>query len=239
MSIVMPARAQDLDSLIILPGDARLDPVDFSPYEVEYRSAFGRFFNQVRQFTLDSVDKISVVNLIASPSAVIVDHRIIDAHSMALEGFYSPYFAWGEEFLAARTDTSGYDWTRIPLRGGEPVRMTGVFEHRGMFDDLGFSPTYAALLPLPVGTIFYIPKMQPRRDGSVVTALVEHEVVGRETLSFGAGRSCECWVIEERAANGSISRLWVTREAPFFIKRHRDIGGRRDFISDIVSFRFY
>jgi hypothetical protein len=41
------------------PGDARLTVPDFRPYEAEYTSATGRFFNVVRSFSLAGVPKIS------------------------------------------------------------------------------------------------------------------------------------------------------------------------------------
>jgi len=222
--------------IIILPGDERLSVPEFEPYEVEYDSAFGRFFNQVRKFKGDDGKKISVLNIIEMPQGVIVDHRTIDADSLRIETFNSPYFAWGPEFVFMRAEADSYNLVRVPVAGGEPIHTTGVLDNNGYFDGLGFSPTMAAILPLAVGTKFKMPKDEPRKDGSVASVLTSFEVTGRENLELPSGVSCECWVIQESSKGGTIHKYWISREAPFLIRRHRDVGGKRDFVSGVISF---
>lgn len=225
--------------LTILPGDGRLKVPDFAPYEVEYTSAFGRFFNEVRAFDLEGTPKISVLNLIDTPNSVIVDHSIIDRGTLRQESGMTPLFAWGPEFLVYRATAEAYDLVRVPLAGGAPIHKTGALARAGFFEGLGFSPTLAAFLPLPSGTRFRIPRMQPRPDGSVDVVLVNMAVVGTESITTPAGVSCACTIVEETAEGGPTHRYWVSREAPFLFKRHRDIGGARDFVSEVLTFRHY
>jgi hypothetical protein len=224
-------------SEIILPGDDRLAIADFDAYEAEYASAFGRFINQVRPFQTDEGQKISVINLIHMPQAVIVDHRTIDRTSLRMESFVSPYFAWGQEHITGRMDANGYDWVRVPLDGSAVIRTQGGWDTNGVFDGLGFSPTFSAFLSLEIGDRFRIPRDQARVDGTLDAVLVEMEVIGRESLRLDSGVHCECLVLEETDAAGSIQRYWVGEDAPFLFRRHRDVGGPRDFVSDVLSFR--
>lgn len=223
-------KIQSLDEMTI-------DLPNFKAYEVEYKSGGGRFFHQVRPTRLNGAPKISVINIIDSPAGVIVDSRGIDRKTLRLEYMMSPYFAWGQEYAVAQFGESTYEWLRIPIGGGEPTRLTGQYEHSPFIDDLGFSPTFAALLPLPAGARFTAPVAQPKKDGSISSAVVTYEVIGREKLELKSGLECECWVLEQKAANGGATRFWVSREAPFVFRRHRDIGGPRDFVSDALSFR--
>jgi len=227
--------APEIDT--ILPGDARLSLPDFDAYEVEYTSAFGRFINQVRPFQSDDGAKISVINLIHMPQGVIVDHRTIDRASLRMETFISPYFAWGQEHVTGRMDANGYDWVRTPLDGSEIIRIRGEWDTQGVFDGLGFSPTFAAFMPMEVGTRFQIPRDQARADGTLNAVMIEMEIIGREVLQLESGVRCECWVIEETDTQGATHRYWIGREAPFLFRRHRDIGGPRDFVSEVLSYR--
>lgn len=215
-----------------------VDVPDFVPYEAEYGSAFGRFFHQVRPFELDGDPKISVLNVIDMPGAVIVDSRALDRETLRLEYLMSPYFAWGQEFVVARFGSSGTDWTRVPLGEAPPVTSSGTSEHGGYFEDIGLSPALAALMPLPDGARFRLPVAQPKRDGTVGTLVADYEVIGRETLALAGGLGCTCWVVEQRRGE-EVDRYWVAREPPFVFRRHRDVGGRREHVSDLLSFRTY
>lgn len=218
--------------------DLAIDVPDFEPYEVEYASGSGRFFHQVRPFRLDGVDKISIINIIHMPNGVIVDSRGMDRATLRLDYMMTPYFAWGQEYAVAQFNGPHYEWLRVPLGGGEPTRLSGESEYGGFVGELGFSPSFAALLPLPTGTRFSMPVTQPRADGTVDAVLVTYEIVGRETLRLDSGLGCECWILEGDS-NGSVTRFWVSREAPFVYRRHRDIDGPRDLVSDALSLRSF
>lgn len=209
---------------------------EFESYEVEYTSQSGRFFHQVRPYQRDGADKVSVLNIIHMPDGVIVDSRGMDRKTLRLEYMMSPYFAWGLEYAVAQFSERGFEWLRIPLGGGEATRLTGESEHGGFVDELGFSPVFAAVLPLPTGTRFTLPHAQPQQDGTVRSSLATYEVVGMERIELESGLSCQCWVLEQTSQGGSITRFWVSRDAPFIYRRHRDIGGQRDFVSDARSF---
>ena len=84
-----------------------------------------------------------------------------------------------------------------------------------------------------------MPVPQPRADGTLGSSLLNFEVVGTESLSLPGGFECSCTILEQRDDRGSVTRFWVSRDAPFVYRRHRDIGGQRDFVSDLVGFRPY
>ena len=63
------------------------------------------------------------------------------------------------------------------------------------------------------------------------------EVVGTEDLSLASGYECDCTILEQKGPGESVTRFWVSREAPFVFRRHRDVGGQRDFVSDLLGFQ--
>lgn len=65
-----------------------------------------------------------------------------------------------------------YDWMRIPLGGGDAVRLQGELEN-GAGVDVMFSPTLAALMPLEVGTYFDLAENCPRK-GEYVSSEMDH-----------------------------------------------------------------
>lgn len=218
-------------------AELRIDMPDFDGYEVEYTSQGGRFFHQVRKYQMEGADKVNILNIIHMSNGVIVDSRGMDRSTLELEYMMTPYFAWGQEYVVAQYQGRQYDWVRVPIGGGEPARLVGASEQGPVVDDLGFSPVFASLLPLPHGARFSIPHAQPTREGTIRSALVSYEVVGQERLELESGLSCECWVLEQTSNAGGVTRFWVSRDAPFVFRRHRDIGGSRDFVSDALSFR--
>lgn len=233
-----PLVAQDTGRIIRAEPDG-IDVPDFDGYEVEYTSAFGRFFNRVQPFDVDGAGKISVLNLIEMPDGVIVDSKSIDRATLRLDYFMSPFFAWGQEYIVSQWTAEGMEWNRIPLGGGEAIRVVAESEHGGFMDDLGFSPTLAAVMPLPIGTRFQMPGLRYGTDGSVAERLVDYEVVGRESLSLESGVACDCWVIDQTDAAGATHRFWVSREAPFVFKRARNFGEPQEFVSEVLHFRHH
>ena len=219
----------------IKPGDERIDAPAFEDFEVKYGSSFsktGAFTLQVRNVAGGA--KTHIMDIIPGNDAVIVAFRMIDAKSQRIEFSAGPYFAWGQEYVVQQVSPEGYDLTRVPIGGGEPVRSTGALPNGGFIADT-FSPTIAALMPMEVGAKFRLPLIEPRADQTMANVFADFEVVGKEKLDLESGVSCECWVIETNAS-GMNSRLWVSREAPFFYRWHRDIGGKRDFVSEVLSF---
>lgn len=220
----------------ILPGDTRFNAPAFEDFEVRYGSTFsknGAFTLQVRNVADGA--KIHIMDIIPGEQAVIVAFRMIDAASQRIEFSAGPYFAWGEEFVVQQASPQELDMTRIPIGGGEPVHQASTLPLGGFIADT-FSPTLAALMPMEIGTKFRLPLTEPRADQSMVNVFADFEVLGREKLTLDSGVSCECWVIEEKTS-AMTSHLWVSREAPFFYRWHRDIGGQRDFVSEVLSFK--
>jgi hypothetical protein len=221
----------------VLPGDKRFDTPAFTDYEATYKSAGGKagtFTLQARKS--NNGKKLSLIDIIPMKENVIVSQRVIDLKSHRFEFSAGPFFPWGPEFVVAQTSTTNYDWARIPIGGGEPKRATGEVANTGYISEM-FSPTLSALMPMAVGTRFRLPEAIPIVDETVRSDLIEYEVIGRENLELADGLSCDCWVIEKRNGNGTIERIWVARKAPFVFRRHRDGGGKRDFVSDLLSFR--
>jgi hypothetical protein len=222
---------------VLEPGRQQMVVPRFEPYEAEYGSAFGQFLNQVRSFSLNQAAKISILNLIDMPTGIIVDHRVLDASTLRMELMVSPYFFWGQEILVAQSSAQTVDWTRVPIGGGAPARHTAPVQYQGYFDDVLFGPTLAALPGLQTGAAFQLPLPVASADGGVAAVPVTLTVVGRETLRTPAGPTCECWIIEQKAAGGFATRFWVATQAPFVFRRHRDIGGPREFVSELIGFR--
>lgn len=231
--IVPPISAQDPSPV----SELTIEIPDFQPYEAEYGSAFGRFFNRAWPYVRDGRSKLSVVNTITTPNGIIVDSRSFDRTTLQIDYMMSPYFAWAEEYVVALFGESGFQWTRIPIGGGDPITLRGESDAGPFVDDLGFSPAFAGLLPLPVGRRFTMPVPRPIADGTVGSRLLEFEVVGTASLELSSGFSCECTVLEQTGPGDSVTRFWVSREPPFVYRRHRDIGGPRDFVSELLDVR--
>lgn len=225
-----PAVAQDR-------ADVRFDVPEFEDFEAHYSSAFSRtgaFTLQMRHFA--DGNRLNITDIIPTNEAVIVASRNIDLTTMLAEFSVGPYFAWGQEYVVRQMRGGQYDMTRVPLGGGAPRRMAGRFDRPGYTVD-SFSPTLAAVMPLAVGTQFELPLLQPRADQTVAVAPARFEVLRRETLELPDGLSCECWVIRKTNNAGTTEQFWVSREAPFIYRWHRDIGGEREFVSDLLGYR--
>ncbi len=227
----------DPDTVVaITPGDDRFDTPEFPDYSVDYNSRTsktGLFTVQVR--TTGDGNKISVVDIIPTDETVIVAQRQIDAETHNFDFTAGPYLAWGTEFVVGQNDASGYNWTRIPVGTNPPKHMTGTLTHNGSVSEM-FSPTLASLMPMPVGTVFTLPEVYPRKDEFVSAELDQYTVLRTEMLTLESGLSCNCWVLEKKAWSGTIDHIWVSRTAPFEMRRIRDVGGR-DFQSDAQNFR--
>lgn len=228
--------ARSAEPIDILPGDERFKAPAYEDFEVRYGSTFsknGEFTLQVRNVAGGT--KTHVMDIIPGENAVVVAFRMIDSASQRVEFSAGPYFAWGQEFVVNQASNEGYDAVRIPIGGGEPARMTGELPLGGSIADT-FSPTLASLMPMQTGAKFRLPIVEPRKDETFANVFANFEVVGREELILKSGLRCECWVIEG-TTSAMTSRYWVSREAPFFYRWHRDIGGQREFISEALGFR--
>lgn len=231
-----PGGANSAEPVDIKPGDARFNPPAFEDFEVRYGSSFsknGAFTLQIRNVAGGA--KTHIMDIIPGEQAVIVAFRMIDAASQRVEFSAGPYFAWGQEYAVQQVGEEGYDVARIPIGGGDPIRKTGALEHGGYIADT-FSPTLASLMPMETGAKFRLPLLEPKTDETFANVFADFEVIGREELILDSGLKCDCWLIEEKTSSMT-SRLWVSREAPFFYRWHRDIGGQREFISEALSYR--
>lgn len=228
------------DAQVILPGDSRLNTPPFDDFEAVYTSSSsktGGFTLQARK-TGDG-KRLTLVDIIPMKDNVIVAHRNIDLATHRFESSAGPYFAWGAEIVVQQASPTAYDWSRIPIGGGEPKRVAGEMAGGGTFDDM-FTPTLASLMPMAPGTKFRLPVAYPRKSEIVSSEFDMYQVLRREHLELPLGLSCNCWVIEKRAWGSeykSRELIWVSREAPFVFRRHRDVGGQRDFVSEVLSFR--
>ena len=221
----------------ILPDASQFSLPAFKNYEVNYSSAMGKdaFFTLLAIKSLNG-KKLVLIDIIPMKDNVIVAQRHIDMKTQHQEFSASPYFAWGSEFVVAQNTADNYDWNRVPIGGGEAARAQGELANGGGVDVM-FSPTLAALMPMDVGSRFELPQIYPRKGGLVSSEMDQYQMLRKEQLELASGVSCECWVIERKSWSGSTTQYWVSREAPFIYRRHRDVGGPRDFVSDVLAFR--
>ncbi|MDE1468445.1 hypothetical protein [Aurantiacibacter sp. D1-12] len=221
----------------VLPGSEAINVPAFEDYEAVYTSASSKtgFFTLQARTSGDGA-MLVLIDIIPMENMVIASQRHIELDSMRQAFGAGPYFAWGPEFVVSRSNTQGYDWTRAPIEGGEPLRAAGPIENGGYLDTM-FSPLLAALLPMELGTSVSIPEATAIVGGTVESRMIEYTVVGEEELQLASGISCLCTVLE-RAADGSraAERFWVSREAPFVFRRIRAFGTEQAFTSDLHSF---
>lgn len=225
--------AQD-DASAILPGDTRFDTPEFTDYEAKWSSASSK----TGAFTLKAIrtgQTLTLVDIIPTPQGTIVSQRSIDLATHRSQSSAGPYFAWGKEFVVAQNSDSSYHWTRVPLGGGKPEVVTGRLENGGAVSDM-FSPTLAALMPMDVGSQFKLPALYPIQGGLVASEMDTYSVIRRERLDLAGGLSCQCWVLEKKAWSGSTELIWVSRDAPFVFRRIRDVGGKREFVSELLGY---
>lgn len=224
--------------MTILPGDKKFKTPDFENYEAIYNSAMGKngwFSLQARKS--GNGKTVFLTDTIPMKDNIIIAQRVINAKTHRAEFSAGPFFAWGKEYVIGQNSKNGYDWSRVPIGGGEPVRITGELANGGGVDVM-FSPTLASLMPMDVGTAFKMPAIYPRKGEKVSSEFDDYKVLRTEKLELASGIACDCWVIEKTAwGDGSKTRYWVSRQAPFVFRRHRDVGGKRDFVSDVQSYK--
>ncbi len=224
------------DAATIQPGDSRFDTPEFEDYQAVYTSSSsktGGFTLQARKS--GDGKKLAMIDIIPMTNYVIVAQRQIDLASHRAEFGSGPFFAWGQEFVVSSSDGTNYSWTRSPIGGGASKQMQGPIANGGYVSEM-FSPTLASLMPMPVGAKFQMPEAYPRKGETVSSEFDQYEVLSKETLSLPSGLGCECWKIEKKTWNGMIEHIWVAREAPFVFRRIRDVGGQREFQSDLLAF---
>lgn len=232
----MAAPEQAEDSRDIRPGDPRFNTPAFEDYQAVYTSSSsktGGFTLQARK-TGDG-EKLTLIDIIPMENDVIVAQRVIDLKTHRAIFGAGPYFAWGKEYVVSRSDGDRYAWARTPVEGGDPKMMDGEISNGGYISEM-FSPTIASLMPMEVGSKFRVPEAVPWADETVSSEFDEYEILRKERLKLKSGLKCECWVIEKRSRGGMTDRIWVSREAPFVFRRIRDIGGEREFTSDLLSY---
>ena len=230
----LPALAADGPA--ILPGDQRFNLPDFEDYQAVYSSSSsktGGFTLHVRKS--GDGKKLSLTDIIPMMNFVIVAQRQIDLATQRLEFGAGPYFAWGQEFIVSQSDGSGYSWSRNPIGSGDHKEAKGAITHKGYISDM-FTPTLAALMPMKVGQNFKLPAAYPRKDETVTSELDSYSVLAKEKLKLSPGLSCECWKIKKKGWSGSTEHIWVSREAPFIFRRIRNVGGKNEFASDLLSY---
>lgn len=232
-----PSQAEDTIIEVFEPGSEAFAKLNIKDYEARYTSSFsktGEFTLHVR--TSGDGKKLSMVDIIPGETSVIVAQRVIDLESQRLEFSAGPYFAWGPEFIVSQSNGDRYDWARVSIGGGEPKRSFGEIAHSGYVSEM-FSPLLASLMPRDVGASFQLPNSYARKGETVSSELDTYEVVGREELETPSGLKCNCWVLDKTGWAGGQERIWVSLDAPYVFKRHRDVGGPRSFVSELLSFR--
>ena len=235
--ITQAASEQGGGGVKIAPGDDRIRLLEFAPFEAHYTSrssTTGAFVIRVR--SIDEGQAISLIDINPMADNVIVAQRRINARTLALEFATGPLFSWGSEYVVQQMSPAGYDWVRVPIGGGEPMRTSGEFRYSGVTSDM-FSPTLAALMPLSEGERIALPVAVPRKDGSVSDWWEDYRVLRQQTLQTPAGLSCECWVLEKAAPGGGTTHLWISDKPPFVFKRSFDQGGAREFVSELLQYR--
>lgn len=238
--LALPLKAEDNPENgsmeIIEPGSEVFKTLTIPDYQARYTSSFsktGEFTLHVR--TSGDGRKLSMVDIIPGEESVIVAQRVIDLESQRLVFSAGPYFAWGPEFIVGQSSGNTYDWARVPIGGGEPKRSSGEIAHSGYASEM-FSPLLASLMPRDVGARFQLPNSYARKGETVSSELDTYEVIGREELATPSGLNCDCWVLDKSGWAGGPERIWVSIEAPYVFKRHRDVGGPRSFVSELLSF---
>ncbi|MEO9469742.1 hypothetical protein [Parasphingorhabdus sp.] len=224
------------DAVTIQPGDERFNTPAFDDYQAVYTSSSsktGGFTLQVRKS--GDGKKLAMIDIIPMPNYVIVAQRQIDLKTHRAEFGSGPFFAWGQEFVVSSSNGKNYSWTRTPIGPGAPKQMQGTIANGGYVSEM-FSPTLASLMPMSVGTRFQLPEAYPRKGEFVSSEYDSYQVLRKENLSLPSGFSCDCWMIEKKTWNGMTEHIWVSRKAPFVFRRIRDVGGKREFQSDLLAF---
>ena len=222
---------------VILPGSSRFKVPDFEDYQAVYSSSSSKSGGFTLQARKSAVGKnLSLIDIIPMKDNVIVAQRNIDIPSMRMNFYAGPYFAWGADFIVGQSNQAGYDWSRVPIGGGEPKRMTGEIAHKGYVSEM-FSPLLASLLPLDVGAKVKIPGLYPRQGDVVSSELDTYTVLRKERLETPSGLSCECYVIERQGWDETVDHIWVAGKAPFVFRRHRGVGSEQAFVSDLLDFK--
>lgn len=233
-----PAQSEEVPpvSIAILPGDPRFDTPDFDDYQAVYASSSsktGGFTLQARKS--GDGNKLAMIDIIPMANYVIVAQRQIDLVTHRAEFGAGPYFAWGQEFVVSASDGTNYNWSRNPIGAGTQKQSVGSIANGGYISEM-FSPTLASLMPMEVGEKFRLPEAYPHGDETVTSEFDEYQILRKEKLDLDSGFSCECWLIEKKMWGGTTEHIWVSREAPFVYRRVRDVGGMREFSSDLLAY---
>lgn len=221
------AAAQDVTTH--RPGISPINAEYVAPYSARYSS----YDITVRATRTFGRNVLSVIVLIDRGNGVIVDHMGWDAETLEMVYRQTPYFAKGIEYVVSRFEGGKHEITRIPLRGGQPIFVTGdvgspVFE-------VAFLGIILGALPLELGFQVRLPHLVAQResdDWRLDFTIIE--VTGREEISTPAG-DFDAWVVDTDNETFGEERLYIVNHPPFVVRRIRWPGTAREFVSEVQA----
>jgi hypothetical protein len=224
------------DTLIVRPGDARVQGARIRPYtthwRVSYQGADGKPLSGGPRRTTSWYDTVSVTT--SDGRRIIHRRQTLYASDSALLEVLDNW-ANGETLAPLRTElrvgkqplaTRTYEGTRIV--GADPdstapngVRRVSVQTAEPVFDFYGgIFDVFLAALPLRQGLVVKLPTDDPTADAGTGLTWTTLSVIGRDTIATESRGPVESWRIEAPAAGTNKAHFvfWVADNAPYLVR---------------------
>lgn len=207
----------------LVPGYPGIKPSVIKPFSAV--TDFGSM--EVIRSDLAGRKIINVILTVKGQQGVMVDHIGLDANSMAMLFRFAPYFAVGQDYLAAVYDGSAIHGSLNPIMGGTPQILDDPID--GPFFDGAIFGFALATLPLEEGLKARLPRLAISASSREFSRSWSHiEVVDRRSVKGGDGKSYDCWIVEVEYPGTEFSEtLAVANEPPYLIEKETDNGKNR------------
>lgn len=217
----------------ILPGSSDINAKKLDAFTS--RSDWGSM--RLSRGKLGDQKTLNIVNTVTGAPNLMVDHMILDAKTMALMHRYSPFFAVGQDYLAATIVDNALSGSLNPIGGGKPQVIDTTLSNP-VFEESALGLVLATL-PLETGMKFSVPRLAISGSTREFSAgVIDLEVTGRETITAGDDNEYECWVVNAIWQGVDYTEThWIADRAPYSIQKHAVFPNGRKRTSTFVEVR--
>jgi len=199
----------------LIPGSEQLNSKKLKAFKTttKWGSAY------ITPGEIEGRQTLNIINTVTSTPNLLVDHIVLDRKSMSLIYRFAPYFAVGQDYLAATINGRQLSGSLNPLNGG-PAQIIDTQLDTPVFEASVLGLSLASLelhkdqrLSLPILSI-------SASNKQFSTAWVDAIVIDREQIMAANKQAYNCWVVELKWRDVDYQEtLWIAQKPPYQIKK--------------------
>lgn len=177
----------------------------------------------------------NIVNSIYAADNPLIDHIVLDRHTLELIGRYAPYFAIGKHYLSATITGQELSGSLNPLDGGDPLIINTHLDE-SVFEESTLGVILASL-PLQIGYRASLPRLAISASTRLFAAeKISIHVIDQEEVAAGDGKMYLAWVVAAEWTGADYQEVhWVANIPPYSIIKKATFPNGRKSESGFVS----